>query len=142
MIGDPRLWELKQEYNRRSFKISLALLLVFAIIFGVPLGISYLYCEHITDQYAGDILPDIRNEVLSDGMMLVQFKILRYKDGLIPEAKVYAVTESQKSKSQQETVYWLNYRYSQWNIEESSNFAFAWPYELIPDFDLSVSIGP
>ena len=142
MIGDSRLWELRRAYKRYSFKIGMALLLVFAIIFGVPLGISYLYCEHITEQYAGDILPDIRNELLPNGNKLLQFKVLRYKDGLIPEAKVYAVTESNISKSQQETVYWLNYRFSQWNIEESSNLAFAWPYELIPDFDFSVSIGP
>lgn len=142
MIGDESFRELSREYHLRSFKISLAILLVLTIIFAVPLGISYLYCEHLTEQYAGDILPDIRDEVLANGELLVQFKILRYKDDLVPEAKVYAVTENRRSKVQHEMVYYLNHRYSQWNILESYHDDTVWPYEFIPDFDFSVSIGP
>ena len=64
--------------------------------------------------------------------MLVQFKVVRYKDGILPEASVYTVTENKKSNVQHEMVYRISYRYGQWSIEDSGSW-FAWPYSVIYD---------
>ena len=143
MGDDMSYGELYRKYHWRTFKIHIVFLLIIAIAAIPVLGISYLYCEHLTKQYAGDIRADILSEVVPSGETLAEFKVLRYKDGLIPEASVYVVTErgSSQFRRQQETVYHLYHRYGQWNIEESGG-TFAWPYSLIPDFDFSFSIGP